>query len=135
LSIVLRGSNTTINLPYMGLTLKNIPNKMEAELGGTILGFKWRYNSRSNSFTLDVMNQVGKKLMAGRKVVSGWNNLASVMPGKLPKGLAMIPVDPSGIINKLAFETFDKMKCFLGFCSVCKNGVKSTSRDSQMLVE
>lgn len=71
----------------------------QIDLDKTIFGFRFRYNERTDRFSMEIQDQAGNAIISGVAMVSNWPVLSRFKSSLLPKGL-LFTMDATGGSNE-----------------------------------
>jgi hypothetical protein len=65
-------------------------------LGGTVYRYRMTYNARTDSYTIDILNDANVVLIQGAHCVANWNPFRHTLVENLPEGRTLI-IDHAGL--------------------------------------
>ena len=63
--------------------------------GGNVFRYRMTYNSRTDSYTIDILNAANEVLIQGAHCVANWNPFRHILVENLPDGRTLI-IDHAG---------------------------------------
>jgi hypothetical protein len=94
------------------MAIKQIPTnfpspdfRFDIELDGTVYGFRFVYNERTDRYAMSIFTETGDEIVTGVAVVSNWKLLDRFKDTRLPPG-RLFTMDVTGGTAEPTKETF-----------------------------